>query len=198
LFRRIERRLSGAPSLIVLDEAWLMLGHPVFREKIREWLKVLRKKNVAVVFATQSLSDIADSPIAPAIIENCPTRIFLPNANALEERTRKVYESFGLNDRQLHILQQAVPKRDYYYQSREGNRLFELGLGTVALAFCAAGSPQDHARINHVLNEQCGDPFAAAYLRALGFDDLAEQVATLERERKTYDSRKSESHTVAA
>ncbi|MGO7259049.1 conjugal transfer protein TrbE, partial [Rhizobium brockwellii] len=40
LFRRIEKRLTGAPSLIVLDEAWLMLGHPVFRDKIREWLKV--------------------------------------------------------------------------------------------------------------------------------------------------------------
>jgi len=76
-----------------------------------------RKKNVAVIFATQSLSDIADSIIAPAIIENCPTRIFLPNGNALEERTRKVYESFGLNERQLQILQQAIPKKDYYYQS---------------------------------------------------------------------------------
>ena len=52
LFRRIEKRLTGAPSLIILDEAWLMLGHPVFRDKIREWLKVLRKANCAVVLAT--------------------------------------------------------------------------------------------------------------------------------------------------
>jgi type IV secretion system protein VirB4 len=198
LFRRLERRFDGRPTLMILDEAWLYLTESLFAAKIREWLKVLRKKNVAVVFATQSHSDIADSPIAPAINENCPTRIFLPNANALEERTRKVYESFGLNERQLQLLQQAVPKRDYYYQSREGNRLFELGLGAMALAFCAAGSPQDHARINRILNEQRGDPFAAEYLRALGLDDLAEQVATLERERKTYDSRTSETHTVAA
>ncbi|RUV80512.1 DUF87 domain-containing protein, partial [Mesorhizobium sp. M1A.F.Ca.IN.020.32.1.1] len=53
LFRRIEKRLTGAPSLIILDEAWLMLGHPTFRDKIREWLKVLRKANCAVVLATQ-------------------------------------------------------------------------------------------------------------------------------------------------
>ncbi|MEP6606484.1 MAG: conjugal transfer protein TrbE, partial [Nitrosospira sp.] len=39
LFRRIERSLTGQPAVIVLDEAWVMLGHPVFREKIREWLK---------------------------------------------------------------------------------------------------------------------------------------------------------------
>ena len=57
LFRHFERSLTGAPSLLLLDEAWVMLGHPVFREKIREWLKVLRKANCAVVLATQSLSD---------------------------------------------------------------------------------------------------------------------------------------------
>jgi type IV secretory pathway VirB4 component len=161
LFRRLEKRFDGSPTLMILDEAWLYLTESLFAAKIREWLKVLRKKNVAVIFATQSLSDIADSAIAPAIIENCPTRIFLPNGNALEERTRKVYESFGLNERQLQILQQSIPKRDYYYQSREGNRLFELGLGELALAFCAAGSPQDQARISHVLNENWPDAFCA-------------------------------------
>jgi type IV secretory pathway VirB10-like protein len=93
LFRRLEKRFDGSPTLLVLDEAWLYLTESLFAAKIREWLKVLRKKNVSVIFATQSLSDIADSTIAPAIIENCPTRIFLPNGNAMEERTRKVYES---------------------------------------------------------------------------------------------------------
>jgi type IV secretion system protein VirB4 len=198
LFRRLERRFEGRPTLMILDEAWLYLTESLFAAKIREWLKVLRKRNVAVVFATQSLSDIADSPIAPAIIENCPTRIFLPNANALDERTRRVYESFGLNERQLQILQQAIPKRDYYYQSREGNRLFELGLGSAALAFCAAGSPQDHARISRVLDEGGSEPFAAAYLRALGLDQLAEQVATLEQERNTDGQHTRETETVAA
>jgi type IV secretory pathway VirB4 component len=168
LFRRLEKRFDGNPTLMILDEAWLYLTESLFAAKIREWLKVLRKKNVAVIFATQSLSDIADSPIAPAIIENCPTRLFLPNGNAMEERTRKVYESFGLNERQLQILQQSIPKRDYYYQSREGNRLFELGLGELALAFCAAGSPQDHARIDAVLREHGPEGFAAAYLQSMG------------------------------
>ena len=47
---------------------------------------------------------------------------------------------FGLNDRQIEILARATPKRDYYCQSRRGNRLFELGLGEVALAFAAVSS----------------------------------------------------------
>jgi type IV secretion/conjugal transfer VirB4 family ATPase len=177
LFRRLEKRFDGSPTLMILDEAWLYLTESLFAAKIREWLKVLRKKNVAVVFATQSLSDIADSAIAPAIIENCPTRIFLPNANAMEERTRKVYESFGLNERQLQILQQSIPKKDYYYQSREGNRLFELGLGPLALAFCAAGSPQDHARIDQVLREHGRAGFTAAYLSQCGLAQWAEALS---------------------
>jgi len=178
LFHRLEARFDGRPTLMVLDEAWLYLADSLFAGKIREWLKVLRKQNVAVIFATQSLSDVADSPIAAAIVENCLTRIFLPNAAALEERTRKVYESFGLNERQLAILQQAIPKRDYYYQSRDGNRLFELGLGPVQLAFCAAGAPEDHARLTRLLGAHGEAGFLDAYLDELGLGELAQPDST--------------------
>jgi type IV secretion system protein TrbE len=196
LFRRLEKHFDGAPTLMILDEAWLYLTESLFAAKIREWLKVLRKKNVAVIFATQSLSDIADSAIAPAIIENCPTRIFLPNGNAMEERTRKVYESFGLNERQLQILQQSIPKKDYYYQSREGNRLFELGLGELALAFCAAGSPQDQARITKVLSEHDRERFAAAYLKERGLAHWAERLEALNIERKSHEQRASDNDNI--
>lgn len=54
LFHRLEQRFDGRPTLLVLDEAWLFLDHPSFAAKIREWLKVLRKANVSVIFATQS------------------------------------------------------------------------------------------------------------------------------------------------
>ena len=153
------------PTLLILDEAWLLFDDPHFAARIREWLKVLRKRNVAVVFATQSLSDITGSSIAPALIESCPTRIFLPNDKALDPQEQEVYRRFGLNDRQVGIIGRATPKRDYYYQSRKGNRLFELGLGPIALAFCGASSKQDHALIDHVLAEHGPDGFAAAYLK---------------------------------
>ena len=103
--------------------------------RIGEWLKTLRKRNVAVVFATQSLADIAESRIAPAVIESCPTRIFLPNPRALEPAQAEAYQRFGLNDTQVRLIAEAYGKRDYYLQSRAGNRLFELALGPVALAF---------------------------------------------------------------
>jgi type IV secretory pathway VirB4 component len=122
LFRRIEKRLTGAPSLIILDEAWLMLGHPMFRDKIREWLKVLRKANCAVVLATQSISDAEQSGIIDVLKESCPTKICLPNGAARESGTREFYDRIGFNERQIEIVATAVPKREYYVASPEGRR----------------------------------------------------------------------------
>jgi len=120
LFRRIERSLNGQPAAIFLDEAWIMLGHPVFREKIREWLKVLRKANCFVVMSTQSLSDSVRSGILDVIVESTPTKIFLPNVYARDEETSNLYRRMGLNSRQIEILATAVPKRQYYYVSEKG------------------------------------------------------------------------------
>ncbi|MFK4484978.1 conjugal transfer protein TrbE [Bradyrhizobium sp. USDA 336] len=147
LFRRIEKRLSGAPSLIILDEAWLMLGHPVFRDKIREWLKVLRKANCAVLLATQSISDAERSGIIDVLKESCPTKICLPNGAAREPGTREFYERIGFNERQIEIVAAASPKREYYVASPEGRRLFNMALGPVALSFVGASGKDDLKRI---------------------------------------------------
>ena len=174
LFRRIEGRLDGRPTLIIIDEGWLVLDSPAFAAQLREWLKTLRKKNASVIFATQSLADIETSSIAPAIIESCPTRIFLPNERAGEPQIARVYERFGLNSRQIEILSRATPKRDYYCQSRRGNRLFDLGLGNVALAFSAASSKTDQRRITELVAEHGRDGFARAWLRTRGLDWAAD------------------------
>ena len=170
LFHRIEDRLDGRPSLIIVDEGWLALDDGTFGGQLREWLKTLRKKNASVLFATQSLADIDNSAIAPAIVESCPTRIFLPNERAFEPQIADIYRRFGLNERQIEIVARAMPKRDYYCQSRRGNRLFSLGLGEVALAFTAASSKTDHAAITDILAEHGRDGFAAAWLARRGLD----------------------------
>jgi type IV secretion system protein VirB4 len=131
-----------------------MLGHPVFREKIREWLKVLRKANCAVVLATQSLSDAARSGLLDVLMESCPTRIFLPNENATTAGTSEhpgpaaYYHAFGLNETQIETIRSAIPKRHYYVVSPEGCRLIDLQLGPMALSFVAAGSKEDITRVN--------------------------------------------------
>jgi len=174
LFHRIEGRLDGAPTLIIIDEGWLVLDSPAFAQQLREWLKTLRKKNASVVFATQSLADIETSSIAPAIVESCPTRIFLPNERAVEPQIMTTYRRFGLNDRQIEILARATPKRNYYCQSRRGNRLFELGLGDVALAFVAASSKSDQLRISQLVDAGGTGDFASAWLRLRGLDWAAD------------------------
>lgn len=182
LFHRIEARLTGAPTLVIIDEGWLVLDSPAFASQLREWLKTLRKKNASVVFATQSLADIESSPIAPAIVESCPTRIFLPNERAFEPQIASIYRRFGLNDRQIEILAHATPKRDYYCQSRRGNRLFDLGLGEVALAFAAASSRTDQRRIDALFERHGSTGFAAAWLRARGLGWAADLLPFTDQE----------------
>ncbi len=179
LFHRIEARLDGSPTLIIIDEGWLVLDSPAFAAQLREWLKTLRKKNASVVFATQSLADIETSPIAPAIIESCPTRIFLPNERASEPQIMSIYRRFGLNDRQIEIVASATSKRDYYCQSAAGNRLFELGLGEIALAFTATSSKSDQLRIAALAAEQGAERFAGAWLRQRGLAWAADMLGNL-------------------
>ena len=166
LFRRIGDRLDGRPTLLIIDEGWLALDDEGFAGQLREWLKTLRKKNASVIFATQSLSDIDNSAIAPAIIESCPTRLLLPNERAIEPQITAIYRRFGLNDRQIEILARATPKRDYYCQSRRGNRLFELGLSEVGLALCAASSKSDQSLIAQIVAEHGREGFLTAWLAA--------------------------------
>lgn len=179
LFHRIADRLDGRPTMIVIDEGWLALGDPAFAKQLGEWLVTLRKKNASVVFATQSLAQLEKSSIAPAIIESCPTRLLLPNDRAVEPQITAIYRRFGLNDRQIEILARAIPKRDYYCQSRRGDRLFELGLSEVGLALCAASSKSDQALIADILAEHGRDGFLAAWLAARGVEWAADLIPNL-------------------
>ena len=180
LFHRIGDRLDGRPTLLIIDEGWLALDDEGFAGQLREWLKTLRKKNTSTLFATQSLSDIDNSAIAPAIIESCPTRLLLPNERAIEPQIMAIYRRFGLNDRQIEILARATPKRDYYCQSRRGNRLFELGLSEVGLALCAASSKTDQALITKLFAEQGRDGFLPAWLNARDVAWAIDLIPTLE------------------
>ena len=165
LFHRIERRLDGRPTLILVDEAWLALVDPTFGPQLEAWLALVRKKNGSVILTTLSLSQVEKSPVASVIAELCLTRIFLPNGWARDPQGAAAYRRFGFNDRQIEIIADATPKRDYYVQSRDGERLFDLGLGPIARAFCAASSKTDQADIAAILRDHGREGFAQAWLR---------------------------------
>jgi type IV secretion system protein TrbE len=158
LFRQIEKRLDGRPTLITLDEAWLMLSHPLCIERVRDWLKTFRKKNCAVVLATQELADYLKSPICDTILQNCLTKILLPNPEATSPAQRKMYEQLGLNEREIQILATATPKREYYYRSPAGKRLLSLGLGPATLAFVGVSDSEEVERVR-----RCIAKFGAAW-----------------------------------
>lgn len=168
LFHDLERSFDGRPTLLVLDEAWLFLDDTGFAAKIRTWLKTLRKKRVAVVFATQSLDDIAGSKIAASLIESCPTQVFLANPRALEPASAELYRAFGLNPRQLELIAYATPKRSYYWRQPQGRRLFDLKLAGAGLAICGAGAPADQALIDAILARSGPAGFAREFLKAKG------------------------------
>jgi type IV secretion system protein VirB4 len=153
LFHRIEKALRGQPGLLILDEAWIMLGHPVFRDKIREWLKTYRRKNCIVLLSTQSLSDTGRSGMIDVLAESMPTKMFLANHSAGDENSAPLYRAMGLNERQISIISQMAPKRDYYVVQPSGRRKVQLALGKKTLSFIGASDRESLARIATLIAE---------------------------------------------
>jgi type IV secretion/conjugal transfer VirB4 family ATPase len=167
LFRRIERSLNGQPTMILIDEAWLMLGHPAFRSKIREWLKAFAKANCLLLLCTQSLTDASKSGILDVIVESTATRIFLPNRDARSDEVAPLYRQAGLNTRQIDIVATAVPKRQYYVVSEGGCRLYDAALGPLALAFAGSTDKESIAAIQQ-LEMDHGEKWIHVWLASKG------------------------------
>ncbi len=172
LFHCIERQLDGSPGLIVLDEAWRMLDNPLFQYRIKQWLKEMRKANVAVVFASQSISDIEKCAIRDVVYESCLTKILLPNYEARNEASYAQYKLIGLNERQIDMIARATPKRDYYYMSPLGKRMFRLGLGPVCLAFVGASGKDDIALAREMMAGS-NNAWTVEWLKRKGLFDWA-------------------------
>lgn len=181
LFHEIERRLTGAPSLLILEEAWLLLNHPVFSSKIEEWLRVLRKRNCSVVFVSQSLTEVFNSPQRDLLLESCPTKVFLPNPEARSSQTSQLYRRLGLNETQVELVAHAVPKRHYYYVSSLGRRMLDLALGPETLCFIGVSGSEEIEQIRK-LRSQHGGAWPAVWLEQRGLDEAALRWRTLNQE----------------
>jgi type IV secretion system protein VirB4 len=117
LFHRVDERLDGEPTMILIDEGWKALDDPVFAQRIRDWLKTLRKRNALVGFATQSARDALDSRIASAIVEQTATMIFTPNPRA---RAEDYCAGFGLSEHELELIRQ-LPAHSRCFLVRHAN-----------------------------------------------------------------------------
>lgn len=164
LFHCIERALNGQPAMIVIDEAWAMLGNPLMRDYIEKWLREMRKRNCVVVLATQTLADVANSSISGVIMESTATKICLANVHARNREPSEIYRKFGLNEQQIEIIASATPKRDYYLMSEKGCRLFSFALQPLMLAFVGASDKDTVERVRQ-MELALGEAWIEVYLR---------------------------------
>jgi type IV secretion system protein VirB4 len=110
LFHRINLSLNGEPTMIILDEAWALIDNDTFAPTIKDWLKVLRKLNAMVVFATQSVEDIGKSQISDTLVQQTATQIFLPNLKATA-----IYKTiFMLSKREFSLIKTTDPSSRYF------------------------------------------------------------------------------------
>jgi hypothetical protein len=166
LFNLVDKKFDGRLTLLILDEAWLFLKNKTFGEKIAEWLKVLRKKNVFVVFATQDVADVEKSPLKTTIVQQCLTKIYLADPSACTDAMLPVYRAFGLTDTEIGFIQRSEMKRDYFYTSPLGRRMFQLNLGKISLSLI--GAPRHELLDKLVTEKGSGVPLCRELLAAAG------------------------------
>jgi type IV secretion system protein TrbE len=181
IWNRIYETFDGSPTLILWDEASEALKNPHRRKRIDRDILMLAKQRVTLVLATQVIEHITDSEIGPTLLQNCLTRILLPNPTALSPKVRPGYEALGLNETEITTIAQAIPKRQYYLrqemmQHTEGRRLFDLPLCPIAKAVCGSSTPEDQKLIDRVLEDHGSERFAVHWLKAKGFPDEAKRL----------------------
>ena len=161
LFHRIEERLDGQPTMILIDEGWKALDDEVFAARIRDWLKTLRKRNALVGFATQSARDALDSRIATALVEQTATMLFMPNARAKAE---DYCDGFGLTAHEL-LLIRSLPahSRAFLVRQPDASVVVRLDLSGAPEVLTILSGRESAVRRLDLLREAVGDAPADWY-----------------------------------
>jgi type IV secretion system protein VirB4 len=161
LFHRIEERLDGEPTMILIDEGWKALDDPVFAARIRDWLKTLRKRNALVGFATQSARDALESRISAALVEQTATMIFMPNARA---RAEDYCEGFGLTQHELELIRTLpAQSRCFLIRQPDASVVVRLDLSGMPEVLTVLSGRESTVRRLDALRETYGDAPAAWY-----------------------------------
>jgi type IV secretion system protein VirB4 len=166
LFHRIEERLDGEPTMILIDEGWKALDDAVFAHRIRDWLKTLRKRNALVGFATQSARDALDSRIATALVEQTATMIFTPNSRA---RPEDYCEGFGLTAHELDVIR-TLPahSRCFLIRQADASVVVRLDLAGMPEVLTVLSGRESTVRRLDELRARLGDEPAAWYPHLTG------------------------------
>jgi type IV secretion system protein VirB4 len=155
LFHRIEERLDGQPTMILIDEGWKALDDEVFAARIRDWLKTLRKRNALVGFATQSARDALDSRISTALVEQTATMVFMPNARA---RPEDYIDGFGLTPHEFALIR-SLPahSRAFLVRQPDASVVVRLDLSGAPEVLTILSGRESAVRRLDALRETSGD-----------------------------------------
>jgi len=161
LFHRIDERLDGHPTMILIDEGWKALDDEVFAARIRDWLKTLRKRNALVGFATQSARDALDSRISTALVEQTATMVFMPNARA---RAEDYCDGFGLTEHELSLIR-SLPahSRCFLVRQPDASVVVRLDLSGAPEVVTMLSGRESAVRRLDLLREAVGDDPADWY-----------------------------------
>lgn len=161
LFHRIEERLDGQPTMILIDEGWKALDDEVFAARIRDWLKTLRKRNALVGFATQSARDALDSRISTALVEQTATMVFMPNSRA---RAEDYCDGFGLTQHEFALIR-SLPahSRAFLVRQPDASVVVRLDLSGSPEVLTILSGRESAVRRLDLLREAVGDAPAAWY-----------------------------------
>ena len=155
LFHRIEERLDGKPTIILIDEGWKALDDEVFAARIRDWLKTLRKRNALVGFATQSARDALESRISTALVEQTATMVFMPNSRA---RPEDYCDGFGLTEHELALIR-TLPahSRCFLVRQPDASVVVRLDLSGAPEVLTLLSGRESSVRRLDLLREALGD-----------------------------------------
>ena len=109
-------------KLMVVDEAWRYLQDPAVLSYLAEAAKTWRKKNAALIMATQSAVDVTGTAGAEALLESMPTRLFLANPDLPE----KAAAAFRLNPSEVNTIRGLIPKRELYLRRTNAAAILRL------------------------------------------------------------------------
>jgi type IV secretion system protein VirB4 len=118
IFHVIRRLLDGRRFVCWMDEFWRLLADPAFESFAKDGPKTWRKLNGVMCLATQSASDVLESPISRTIIEQTPTKILFPNPDA---NAGEYIEGFGLSEREFKLLKEQLEPGSRQFLIKQGH-----------------------------------------------------------------------------
>lgn len=119
LFHLVRQLLDGRRFVCWMDEFWRLLADPAFESFAKDGPKTWRKLNGVMALATQSASDVLGSPISRTLIEQTPTKVFFPNAEANAEDYR---DGFGLTEREFQLVKEELEPGSRRFLLRQGHQ----------------------------------------------------------------------------